>query len=59
VDGRQMIDQLRELAVQQGVVDMDFHLRVERANRIIFERFLDETDLLFTHTSAQLETLAS
>jgi len=54
-----MIDQLRELAVQQGVVDMDFHLRVERANRIIFERFLDETDLLFTHTSAQLETLAS
>jgi len=47
VDGRQMIDQLKELAVQQGVVDIDFHLRVEHANRIIYKRFLDEIDLLF------------
>lgn len=59
VDGRQMIDQLKELAVQQGVVDRGFQLRVEHANRIIFERLLDEIDLLFTHAPAQLETLTA
>ncbi len=59
VDGRQMINQLKELAVQQGVVDRDFHLRVEHANRIIFNRFLDEIDLMFTHFPIQLEALAS
>jgi len=58
VDGRQMIDQLKDLAVLQGVVDRDFQLRVEHANRIIFSRFLDEVDLLFTFVPEKLEVLA-
>jgi heterodisulfide reductase subunit C len=58
VDGAQMIDQLKELAVQQGWVDRDFHLRVEHANRIIFTRFLDEIDLLLTFVPERMEVLA-
>ena len=46
VDGRQMIEQIKELAVKRNVVDRDFFLRVERANRIIYKRFLNEIDLL-------------
>jgi heterodisulfide reductase subunit C len=48
VDGRQMIEQLKELAVLRNVVDRDFCLRVERANRIIYKRFLNEIDLLLS-----------
>ncbi len=47
VDGRRMIRELRELAVREQIVDDWFPVRLERANRIIMNRFLDETDRIF------------
>jgi len=47
VDGRQIIEQVKTLAVRTGAIDIDFHLRVEHANQLIYKRFLQEIDLLF------------
>lgn len=47
VDGRQIIEQVKALAIRTGVIDIDFHLRVEHANQLIYKRFLKEIDLLF------------
>lgn len=44
VDGRQLIEQVKDLAVQTGGVDAEFCLRVEHANQIIFKRLLDAID---------------
>ena len=47
VDGRRLIDQVKELAILWGVVDIDFHQRVEHANQVIYKYFLNKIDLLF------------
>ena len=46
VDGRRLIDQVKELATLWGVLDIDFHLRVEHANQVIYKYFLNEIDRL-------------
>ena len=47
VDGRQLLDQVKELATHRGVLDVDFNLRVEHANQVIYKYFLNEIDELF------------
>lgn len=47
VDGRQLIDQVKGLAIFRGVLDIDFHLRVEHANQVIYKYFLNKIDRLF------------
>ena len=47
VDGRQLINQVKDLARLSGVLDIDFNLRVEHANRVIYKYFLNEIDQLF------------
>ena len=47
VDGRQLINQVKELATLWGVLDIDFNLRLEHANQIIYQYFLTEIDPLF------------
>lgn len=47
VDGRQLINQVKELATLWGVLDIDFNLRVEHANQAIYKYFLNEIDQLF------------
>lgn len=46
VDGEKMIEKLRNLALERGAVDRDYPYRLERANRLIFGRFLEEIDAL-------------
>ena len=47
VDGRQLLNQVKELATHRGVLDVDFNLRVEHANQVIYKYFLNEIDELF------------
>ena len=47
VDGRQLLNQVKELATHRGVLDVDFNLRVEHANQVIYKYFLNEIDQLF------------
>ena len=47
VDGRQLRNQVKELAALWGVLDIDFKLRVEHANQVIYKYFLNEIDQLF------------
>jgi hypothetical protein len=42
VDGRQLIDQVKGLAILWGVLDIDFHLRVEHANQVIYKYLLNK-----------------
>lgn len=56
VDGRQLISRLQELAVETGAVDMEFRLRLEQANKVIYGRFLDEIDTLFDPDQDIVET---
>ncbi len=46
-DGQRMIDEIKEYAFNNGIVDVNFPLRLEKANRIIFNHFLKEIDFLF------------
>ena len=46
VDGRQIIDQIRELTIKKGVLDSGFQQRVEQANEYIYKHFLNKIDLL-------------
>lgn len=59
VDGRQLISRLQELAVETGAVDMEFRLRIEQANKVIYGRFLDEIDTLFGPHRDVAETSSS
>jgi heterodisulfide reductase subunit C len=47
VAGREIIRQLKERAIQEGVVDQTFFAQLERANRIVYTHLLDEIDALF------------
>lgn len=47
VDGRHLLHQVKELATHWGVLDVDFKLRVEHANQVIYKYFLNEIDQLF------------
>ena len=53
VDGEKMIANLRKLALERGAVDADYPHRLEQADRVIYQRFLDEIDALFgfSHSS--------
>ncbi len=46
VDGNHLIENIKQMAVKQGAVASDFGLRIEKANRLIYTRFLDEIDSL-------------
>ncbi len=48
VDGREIIRRLRKVALQRGVADRNFFLRLERANRLVYSRWLEEVDALFS-----------
>jgi heterodisulfide reductase subunit C len=47
VDGRQLIRRLQELAIESGIVDKNFRLRLERVNRTLYTYFINEIDGLF------------
>ena len=47
VDGRRMILDLREQALAVGAVDRGFPNRLDRAQKQVFNRFLDQLDLIF------------
>lgn len=55
VDGRRIIAELRTLAVDSGVVDRGFPQRLERINKIIYARLLDEIDVLFGWAAAAFD----
>lgn len=47
VDGRDIIRRLKDQAVQKGIVDRNFFVRLEQANRLVYARWLEEVDVLF------------
>ena len=47
VDGRGLIEALRVLALESGVVDSGFSYRLKQADRLIYARLLDEVDTVF------------
>ena len=50
VDGRQSIDQIKELCILRGAVNSGFFQRVEDANKKIYKHYLQRVDLLFIRT---------
>ena len=46
VDGSNLIESLKQMAVKEAVVDSDFRFRLEKADKIIYSHFLDEIDRL-------------
>jgi len=46
VDGRQIVAGLQDLAVAGGVVDPNFRQRLEKAHRVLYNRFISEIDTL-------------
>ncbi len=61
VDGRQLIRRLQELAIESGVVDKNFRLRLERVNRTLYTYFINEIDVLFdfNRDSAKMTAIGS
>jgi heterodisulfide reductase subunit C len=59
VDGRQLISRIQELAVETGAVDIEFRLRLEQANKVIYNRFLEEVDKLFDPDREIVETFST
>lgn len=55
VDGRRMLTKLQKMAIDSGAVDRGFPLRLERINKMIYARFLDEIDGLFGFTEPDLK----
>ncbi len=51
VDGREIIRRLKEHAVQKGIVDRTFFVRLEQANRLAYTRWIEEVDALFDFDS--------
>jgi heterodisulfide reductase subunit C len=47
VDGRYMMEQIKELAIQRKIVDKGFHMRVQNANQLIYNHFIQKIDFLF------------
>lgn len=47
VDSREIIRRLKDLAVQHDIVDPNFFVRLEQANRLVYKRWLEEVDALF------------
>ena len=50
VDGRRLIEQIKDLAIYQGKVDAEFCLRLEYANQVIYKKLLDAIDEIVRHT---------
>lgn len=46
VDGRDIIRRLKDRAVQKGIVDRTFFMRLEHANRLVYTRWIEEVDAL-------------
>jgi len=49
VDGREIIRDLKKMAIQNGVVANDITSRIQDANYFIYKRFLDEIDMVFRY----------
>jgi Fe-S oxidoreductase len=47
VDGREIIRRLKADAIQRGIIDRNFFPRLEQANRLVYNRWLQEVDALF------------
>jgi heterodisulfide reductase subunit C len=47
VDGRYIMEQIKELAIQRRIVDKGFHMRVQNANQLIYQHFIHKIDFLF------------
>ncbi|MFZ0240100.1 MAG: 4Fe-4S dicluster domain-containing protein [Desulfobacterales bacterium] len=47
VDGRDIIRRLKDEAIQRGIIDRNFFPRLEQANRLVYNRWLQEVDALF------------
>jgi heterodisulfide reductase subunit C len=46
VDGRNLIENLKQMVVERGIVDSGFRFRLEKANRVIYSHFLAQIDSL-------------
>jgi len=47
VDGREIIRRLKADAIQRGIIDRNFFPRLEQANRLVYNRWLQEVDAVF------------
>ena len=56
VDGREIIRRLRDDAIQRGIIDRNFFPRLEQANRLVYNRWLQEIDALFGFDGAAHRT---
>ena len=52
VQGHLMIQQLKELAVEEGAVDREYPYRLEKARKDIYPRFINEVNACFQMTAA-------
>ena len=57
VDGRELIRRLKDLALEEGIIDRTFFERLEKANRLVFARWLDEVDDLFSFNRTPLKAI--
>ena len=59
VDGREIIRRLKDRAVQKGIVDRTFFVRLEQANRLAYSRWIEEVDALigFNDNSARTASM--
>lgn len=55
VDGREIIRRLKDLAFEEGVIDRSFFERLEKANRLVYARWLDEVNTLFGFNRSSLK----
>ena len=53
VKGHQIIEELQRLAFASGAVDDSFPIRMADANRLIFNRLLDQIDVVFNFSERQ------
>lgn len=53
VDGCEMIQSLRDQAIESGAVDRELVFRIEAANRMIFPWFLEEVERLLGYSTEQ------
>lgn len=56
VDGREIIRRLKDDAIQRGIIDRNFFPRLEQANRLVYNRWLQEVDALFGFNGSAHQT---
>jgi heterodisulfide reductase subunit C len=56
VDGREIIRRLKKDALRRRIIDRNFFARLEHANRLVYNRWLQEVDALFGFNGAAYRT---